>query len=109
MTAIRLEHVTRTFGQLVAVDDASLHVEAGEVVGLVGPNGAGKTTLIRVLLGLLRPDRGTVELAGGPPSRATRARVGYVPQGLGLWTDLTIEEHLALVGAVYGAPFARIA
>ena len=102
MSAILLEHVTRTFGDVLAVDDASLRVERGEVVGLVGANGAGKTTLIRVLLGLLAPDAGRVELAGGPPSRETRRQVGYVPQGLGLWPDLTLDEHLALVRDAYG-------
>ncbi|MDX1659934.1 MAG: ABC transporter ATP-binding protein [Nitriliruptorales bacterium] len=102
MTAIAARQVTKAFGDVVAVDGASLDVERGEVIGLVGANGAGKTTLIKVILGLLAPDSGTVELAGGPPSRRTRRRVGYVPQGLGLWTDLTLPEHLSLSGDVYG-------
>ncbi|MDX1658416.1 MAG: ABC transporter ATP-binding protein [Nitriliruptorales bacterium] len=102
MTAITARQVTKTFGAVVAVDRASLDVEPGEVVGLVGANGAGKTTLIKVILGLLAPDGGTVALAGAPPSRRTRRRVGYVPQGLGLWTDLTLPEHLSLSGDVYG-------
>lgn len=102
MTSIDVRGVTHRFGELVAVADASLSVAPGEVVGLVGPNGAGKTTLIRVLLGLLTADEGSVLLAGGVPSRASRARVGYVPQSMGLWSDLTLDEHLAMVGAVYG-------
>lgn len=104
MTSIIAREVTHRFGALTAVDRASLTVGPGEVVGLVGPNGAGKTTLIRLLLGLVTADTGEVRLAGGVPSRTTRARVGYVPQSLGLWHDLTLDEHLALVGAVYGSP-----
>jgi ABC-type multidrug transport system ATPase subunit len=94
--------VTRRFGGIAAVDRASLVVNAGEVVGLLGANGAGKTTLIRLLLGLLRPSEGTVRLFGQPPSRATRRRLGYVPQGLGLYEDLTPEENLAFSASVFG-------
>jgi len=86
---------TRRFGAFTAVDGVQLTVLPGEVVGLLGANGAGKTTLIRCLLGLLRVSDGTVELFGSPPSRATRARLGYVPQGLGLYEDLTVAENLA--------------
>lgn len=90
------------FGSLVAVDDVSLRVEPGEVVGLLGANGAGKTTLIRNLLGLLHPTEGHVRLFGLPPSRKTRRRIGYVPQGLGLYDDLTPEENLAFANATFG-------
>jgi len=96
------ESVTRRFGDFVAVDSVSLEVRAGEIVGLLGANGAGKTTLIRMILGLLPVSEGTVSLFGAPPSRATRARLGYVSQGLGLWNDLTVEENLAFVGSAYG-------
>ena len=94
--------VVRAFGGLTAVDGVSLHVDAGEVVGLLGANGAGKTTLLRVLLGLLRPTSGTVRLFGGPPIRAGLRRVGYVPQGLGLYTDLTVAENLAFRARLFG-------
>ncbi|HEX7464079.1 MAG TPA: ABC transporter ATP-binding protein, partial [Actinomycetota bacterium] len=94
--------VTRRFGQLVAVDHVDLKVDGGEVVGLLGANGAGKTTLIRILLGLLPATEGSVRLFGLPPSRETRRRIGYVPQGLGLYDDLTPEENLAFAHAVFG-------
>ena len=74
----------------------------GEVVGLLGANGAGKTTLIRMLLGLLPATAGQVRLFGGPPSRPARRRVGYVPQTLGLYDDLTPAENLAFSAAVFG-------
>jgi ABC-2 type transport system ATP-binding protein/ribosome-dependent ATPase len=82
------------FGELTAVDAVDLRVFPGEVVGLLGANGAGKTTLIRCILGLIRVTSGAVLLFGEPPSRATRARLGYVPQGLGLYEDLTVAENL---------------
>jgi ABC-type multidrug transport system ATPase subunit len=94
--------VTRAFGHFVAVDQVDLEVRPGEVVGLLGANGAGKTTLIRLLLGLLRPSGGEIRLFGEPPSRRTRRRIGYVPQTLGLYDDLTPAENLAFSAAVFG-------
>jgi ABC-2 type transport system ATP-binding protein/ribosome-dependent ATPase len=94
---------TRRFGELTVVDGVDLTVAAGEVVGLIGANGAGKTTLIRMLLGLLAPTAGQVRLFGEPPSRRTRARLGYMPQSLGLYEDLTVAENLAFSTAAYGS------
>jgi ABC-2 type transport system ATP-binding protein len=94
--------VTRRFGRFVAVDGVDVQVRRGEVVGLLGANGAGKTTLIRMLLGLLQASAGQVRLFGEPPSRRTRQRLGYVPQGLGLYDDLTPAENLEFSAAVFG-------
>jgi ABC-type multidrug transport system ATPase subunit len=102
-TLLRASGVTRQFGSFTAVADVSMHVERGEVVGLLGANGAGKTTLIRMLLGLLPVSEGRVELLGGPPNRARRRRLGYVSQGLGLYDDLTVVENLAFTAQAYGA------
>jgi ABC-2 type transport system ATP-binding protein len=94
--------VSCRFGQFTAVDHADLQVNAGEIVGLLGANGAGKTSLIRLLLGLLPPSAGEVALFGAAPSRATRRRIGYLPQGLGLYDDLTPAENLEFSAAVFG-------
>ncbi|WP_419865538.1 ATP-binding cassette domain-containing protein, partial [Cellulosimicrobium funkei] len=99
---VRVERAERRFGDVAAVDDVSLVVRPGEVVGLLGANGAGKTTLLRMILGLDRLDGGRVEVLGAPPDRAGRRSVGYVPQGLGLAGDLSVEENVEFVAAVYG-------
>ena len=105
MTAVQLraKRVTRRFGAFTVVDDVSMQVQPGEVVGLLGANGAGKTTLIRMLLGLIAVTSGSVELLGGPPDRERRRRLGYVPQGLGLYGDLTVRENLSFSARAYGA------
>jgi ABC-2 type transport system ATP-binding protein len=100
---LRARHVTRRFGPFTAVDDVSMQVRPGEVVGLLGANGAGKTTLIRMLLGLIAVTSGRVEVFGGPPDRERRRRLGYVPQGLGLYGDLTVQENLTFSARAYGA------
>jgi len=99
---VEASHVTRRFGSFTAVDDVSIAVGAGEVVGLLGANGAGKTTLIRMLLGLLRPSAGEVCLLGAAPSRRIRRRLGYVPQGLGLYVDMSVAENVAFSTRAFG-------
>lgn len=105
---LRAERLVKRFGDFVAVDAISFEVHAGEVVGLLGANGAGKTTTIRMLVGLLAPTSGTAHLLGGPPDRASRARLGYVPQGLGLYRDLTVRENLDFVAAGFDYPPAAV-
>ena len=102
MRLLHTDRVTRRFGDITAVDGVDLTVDAGEVVGLLGANGAGKTTLVKLILGLVGPNSGNVDLFGAPPSRDARTRIGYLPQGLGLYTDLTVAEQLRFTGRVYG-------
>lgn len=102
MTLLDVQDLVVRFGATTALDRVTFGLGAGEIVGLVGANGAGKTTAIRAGLGLQRPTSGQVRLLGGPPSRRSRAGVGYVPQSLGLWQDLTVAQNLAFVAAAYG-------
>jgi len=102
-TALEARGLVRRFGGTAAVDDVSFTVDFGEVVGLLGANGAGKTTTIRMLSGLLEPTAGTALLLDAPPDRSTQRRLGYVPQGLGLYADLTVAENLAFTASAYGA------
>jgi len=101
---VEVVDVVKRFGSFIALDGVSLRVAPGEVVGLLGANGAGKSTLVRLILGLLAPQSGQVHLFGAPPSRAARARVGYVPQGLGLYFDLTVAENLRFVAGAFAVP-----
>lgn len=95
----------KTFGDLVAVDEVSFEIAPGESYGLLGPNGAGKTTTILMVCGLLRRDAGEVMVAGEPMNeKATRAKeaIGYVPQEIALYPDLTGKENLYFFGRLYG-------
>jgi ABC-2 type transport system ATP-binding protein/ribosome-dependent ATPase len=92
---------SKRFGAFLAVDVMDLVIARSEVVGLLGANGAGKTTLIRLLLGLLQPSGGTVRLFGAAPSVSTRRRVGYVPQTLGLYVDLTVAENWSFTAGAF--------
>lgn len=96
------DRLTRRFGSFVAVDDVSLTVQSGEIVGMVGANGAGKTTLIRMLLGLLPASAGEACMFGETPSRTSRRGLGYVSQGLGLYSDMTVAENVAFQSAAFG-------
>ncbi len=99
-TLARLDHVTRRFGDITAVDDISLEIEAGTILGLLGPNGAGKTTLISLLQGLRRPTAGHVELFGGNPVDARSRRfLGSTPQETALPDTLRVGEVIDFVGA----------
>lgn len=104
MNLLEVRSVTKRFGDFTAVESADLGVGPGEVVGLIGANGAGKTALIRMALGLLRPSRGEVLLFGQPPGISVRKRIGYVPQSLGLYEDLTVRENLQFVARAFGVP-----
>lgn len=103
--ACETRSVTRTFGEVVALDDVSLTVHEGEMVGLLGPNGAGKTTLLSLIAGLRRPDRGTVRLFGrNPQDPLARLRLGTTPQETGLPENLRVGEVVGFVAGHYPDP-----
>jgi ABC-2 type transport system ATP-binding protein len=100
--AVRLDRITKRFGDIVAVDDLSLTVAPGEVFGFLGPNGAGKSTTIRLVLGLIRPTAGIAHIFGVTASDVRRAHrhLAYVPADVALWPALTGAEILELLGNV---------
>ncbi len=100
--------VTRRFGRTVALDDVSLTVREGELVGLLGPNGAGKTTVLSLLTGLRRPDAGEVRLFGADPRHASsRSRLGTTPQETGLPPTLRVGEVVDFIAGHYPDPMPR--
>src|SRR6187551_2466880 len=103
--AISVHGLVKTFGATKALDELDLTVSAGEVHGFLGPNGAGKSTTIRVLLGLLRADAGTVRLFGDDPWRDAaplHRRLAYVPGDVSLWPNLTGGQVIDLLGRLRG-------
>jgi ABC-2 type transport system ATP-binding protein len=102
---LRVSNLTKTFGQLTAVDRLSFEVNEGEIFGFLGPNGAGKTTTIHMICGLLDPDGGTIELDGQNLNRSgdsVRKKLGVVPQEVALYEDLNAVENLHFWGTLYG-------
>ena len=98
-----LNGVSRSFGQVKAVENLTLSMGKGEVTGFLGTNGAGKTTTIKMLIGLMRPTSGTVRLFGGDPSDAAmRARIGYMPEMAYYYPYLNVRELLSFYGGVCG-------
>lgn len=101
----QLEGVTKRYGDVVALKDATLRVRPGEVLAVLGPNGAGKTTAVNLMLGLLRPDEGAVSLFGtSPEDVAAKVRIGAMLQISGVPPTLTVREHLTSFAAYYPSP-----
>ena len=104
---IRTEHLSRRFGDLVAVRDVSLDVRRGEIFGILGPNGAGKSTTIRMLCGILDPSSGRGTVVGFDVARDAeriKERIGYMTQRFSLYEDLTVVENLEFYAGIYGVP-----
>jgi ABC-2 type transport system ATP-binding protein len=97
-------NLRKTFGDLVAVDDVSLAIGRGELVGLLGPNGAGKTTTVAMIAGLITPNRGEITVDGrrlGGDTNPGKRRIGLVPQDLALYDELSARANLEFFGALY--------
>jgi ABC-2 type transport system ATP-binding protein len=105
---VHLDGVSRRFGDVVALDDVTLSIDSGRIVGLLGPNGAGKTTLLSLIQGLRRPTSGTVKLLGGSPSdHRTRVGLGSTPQETALPATLRVGEVIDYVGAHFENPVPK--
>lgn len=99
---LRVEGVTKRFGDFTAVDDLSFDVKAGRVFGFLGPNGAGKTTTIRMIVGITVPDSGSITLFGDRVSAETQNRIGYLPEERGLYKKIKIVDQLRYFAALKG-------
>ena len=105
MKAIAVEHISKSYGKVKALDDVSFSVDKGEVFGLIGPDGAGKTTMFRILCTLLPADSGTATVDGldtASQLTAIRSRVGYMPGKFSLYQDLTVRENLEFFATLFG-------
>jgi ABC-2 type transport system ATP-binding protein len=106
-----IENLTKRYGDLVAVDDVSLSLNRGHILGFIGPNGAGKTTTIKILVGLARPTSGTARISGVDcvaDARRIKRLVGYMPDTFGRYSNMRVREYLDFFGAAFGiAPSKR--
>lgn len=106
---LKLTSLEKSYGARKAVDGISLEVRTGEIFGLLGPNGAGKSTTVNMCAGLLAPDRGGVEMAGGSPTRTEiRRRIGLAPQSLAIYEELTAAENVTFFAQLYGLSGAAL-
>ena len=105
MNAIEIKNISKSYGEIKALDNVSFEVKKGELFGLIGPDGAGKTTLFRLLTTLINPDAGSATVDGLDmikDYRAIRTRVGYMPGRFSLYPDLSVEENLQFFAAIFG-------
>jgi ABC-2 type transport system ATP-binding protein len=112
MNAIEVRHLSRRFGDFVAVNDVSFDVGAGEIFGFLGSNGAGKSTTIRMLCGLLRPSSGTAVVGGIDVTQdpeGVKRRIGYMSQRFSLYEKLTVDQNITFFAGIYGLSKERLA
>ena len=102
MTAVIVDNVSKQFGNTQAVADVSFTVGPGQVFGLLGPNGAGKTTTIRMMLDIIRPDSGRIQLFGGPMTEDKKDRIGYLPEERGLYADIKLMDVILYLASLKG-------
>ena len=102
--ALILRNVCKSFGAVRAVDDLSFAIPRGSIVGFLGQNGAGKTTTLRMIMSILYPDQGSIEILGEPDAEAIKDRLGYLPEEKGLYRKMKVGEILAYFGRLKGLP-----
>ena len=99
---IEIEHITKHYGDFLALDDICLHVRRGSIFGLLGPNGAGKSTLIRIINHILAPDSGTLLFDGHPMKEDDVLQIGYLPEERGLYKKMRVGEQAVYLGRLKG-------
>jgi ABC-2 type transport system ATP-binding protein len=108
---IEVANLTKVYGKVVALNDVSLQVGAGEILGLLGPNGAGKSTLMKIIVGILRPTTGYVKVGGSDVAKepeAAKRNVGYLPENPSLYPGLRVTEFLRFLGKIRDVPDDRL-
>jgi ABC-2 type transport system ATP-binding protein len=100
--AIVVKNLAFNYGRLRVIDGISLEIPPGSSFGLLGPNGSGKTTLIRLMVGLLKPDAGSIRCLGKPPSPTNARNIGYMPQLPALYSELTVQQNIDFFARIYG-------
>jgi ABC-2 type transport system ATP-binding protein len=100
--AIHVEHLSKTYGTFKAVNDLTFEVYGGEIFAMLGPNGAGKSTTLRMILDILKPDMGKIDLFGAPITTATKTRIGYLPEERGLYRSVSVIEMMVYLGTLKG-------
>lgn len=101
-TAVAVNHIAKSYGNFRAVKDLTFEIYGGEIFALLGPNGSGKTTTIRMILDILKPDSGTIQVLGGPLTEATKDRIGYLPEERGLYRNVPVLEVMVYLGRLKG-------
>ncbi|MFH1719714.1 MAG: ATP-binding cassette domain-containing protein [Planctomycetota bacterium] len=109
MSAVLLQNVCKSFGEVLAVHNLNAEIPAGSIYGFLGPNGAGKTTTIRMIMNILRPDSGRISLLDGLAAQKARNSIGYMPEERGLYRKMTVRDVLAYFGAIKGTTTAELA
>jgi len=107
---LETKNLTKKYGDFTALDDLSIHVDRGQILGFIGPNGAGKTTTIKILVGLSKPTSGSASIAGVDCSEnASRIKrlVGYMPDRFGAYDNMRVHEYLDFFGAIFGIPLGK--
>ena len=107
---VETNNLTKRYGDFTALDDLSIHVDRGQILGFIGPNGAGKTTTIKILVGLSKPTSGSATIAGVNCSEnASRIKrlVGYMPDRFGSYDNMRVHEYLDFFGAIFGIPSSK--
>jgi ABC-2 type transport system ATP-binding protein len=100
--AVSIEHLIFNYGKLRVIDDLSLDIPAGTSFGLLGPNGSGKTTLIKLMVGLLKPGKGSILCLGKHPAPSNARFRGYMPQLPSLYSELSVKQNIDFFGRIYG-------
>jgi len=112
MISVKIENITKKFDQITAIHNLSLNIDKGEIIGLIGPDGAGKTTLLRLMIGLLKPNSGSIQIEGVDSVKnpqLVKDKIGYMPQHFSLYGDLSVSENMKFFADIYrgGSIFSR--